>query len=307
MFSCCRKTKQLEIELKEKCFALDNDTKIVLVIDDYYILSTLIQSDIIKYDQIYDENAEYFNTFWYIHGEKLINQRMEFNMVKMRQPNFIASILKNNIQDAKRRNINNITVEDIVRLINYMLTIPSVKELMDEVVKYKSEIVRTWTNHKKFIKETFYDICRIPFPDNVTFYYYLTLPSVNIAHFFGNNVISFGINNREMIVPLIIHELLHSIFPPGDTSHAIIEMVADFTLCERFRAHLATSTTTSPNGSADTDSSCADESPTTGGVGPGHRHLDWTRNFIKPYWDEYMRRRDKNIYNFLEDMRNLLG
>jgi hypothetical protein len=297
-------------------YSLDNDEHIILIIDKYYIISSMIQNNYLKYKDIQDYDGIYYSVFKYICGTNIYINRIAFTYESVCSKNFTVDIANSHIRNINNHNIatKNITNAMVLDFFNYVITTKITKNAILAIDKMKNIIIKEWSNKKYIIKNYFTQILGIPFPNN-EYLIYLTLPQLKIAASLHENYIIFGMNKLNECVPLIIHELLHSIFPRDDNiAHAIIELAADYgmsSILYGYNSGHNDSDDTSPASSATVSlTQSPTGSPTLAAQSHGHFHLNLIRTTIIPHWNNYVLAKeagntDWSIITFYNDMKLL--
>ncbi len=166
-------------------------------------------------------------------------------------------------------------------LIKAFIKTKEFNKLYKETTEYLTKVKSQWEENKKRIKDYLNNILRINFDLNITVY--ITHPNTYKGCALPNNKILWG-HFKGLVDPYynltyLIHEWLHCFLPYSNKynqeesalHHTVIELISDYELYSLLR-----------NGST---------------YNEGHPHLKQYKEFIYPYWLQYIGLTEKEIQN----------
>ena len=160
------------------------------------------------------------------------------------------------------------------------------KRLIQETKKYTIFVQKQWRRNEKKILSFVESITGIKLPKK-TIDIYLTHPKLNNGMTLDDSTIVWSHSEdwKNYATVYLCHELMH-IFTnhdPSEITHAVIELMTD----NELRIHL--------NGKGIYFKESGKE--------VGHRSLRKLEKKILPRWKIYLKKKDKNIFKFLEEIK----
>jgi len=171
--------------------------------------------------------------------------------------------------------------DELPKFLNEVKCSKEFKKIYSQTEKYLKFCEEQWNkNYEKTIKIV---EKLIGFKLNKTFTVYITHPSQRNGSYWGNNKISWGVNEKwkNYTVIYLWHEILHSYFDDSNSDHVIIELITD----EELRNKL---------------------NKTKYPPFEGHKALTKLKKEFLPYWKKYLKSKDKNIKKFRKEAKKLL-
>ena len=180
-------------------------------------------------------------------------------------------------------NLNELLIQT-KQMLKEGIKIQEFKKLLSDTEEYKKWLENEWSNKKEIIINILEDILRIKLPSNKVTVYVID-PRVGGGSYLGNNKIFWGHKEdwSNYNVVYLAHEFLHTFIPSGEIEHCIIELATDNELRIRL------------NGEG--------EYFIEGEKKVGHGYLKDKENYLLPFWKEYLINPDKDIYKFIEYLK----
>lgn len=187
---------------------------------------------------------------------------------------------------SERMNFDTYHHETLLSFMQFAESLPTFQKILEQMVEYKNECEKKWINDYEITSKYISDLTGLTLDKK--FKIYLTHPSQRNGCYIGDNCICWGCSSNKngslfdhYDVIYLWHEILHSYFSNDDLSHCIIQLITDNGL----RVMLNQNEKIFPL--------------------VGHDNLMSLMRKIYPKWEEYLQRKDKNIYQFLEELKSL--
>ncbi|MEK7634704.1 MAG: hypothetical protein AAB396_02380 [Patescibacteria group bacterium] len=169
------------------------------------------------------------------------------------------------------------------KIIVNILHTKEFKKTHQETECYKKWISKQWSRNKININSILKRILKIDIP-KIKFKVFLTHPRLTNGHYLGNYKICWGHPEewRNYSVVYLIHETFHEILKNNSRlMHAIIELAAD----NQLRIKL------------NKKGKYFDIK--------GHKELKKIEKILYPYWIKYLKDKEKNIFEFFEEIKKI--
>jgi hypothetical protein len=159
------------------------------------------------------------------------------------------------------------------------------KRLLIKTEEYKTWIESQWKLNKTVINNHLKNILNTEIPSESATVFIIK-PSIGGGSYLGNYTIYWGHTEdwQNYSLVYLAHEYLHTFIPAGNVEHCIIELATDNELRLRI------------NGKG--------EYFEENGEKIGHDNLQAFERRLLPRWKQYLKDKEKNIYEFIEDVKN---
>jgi hypothetical protein len=156
--------------------------------------------------------------------------------------------------------------------------------LLSKTEDYKSWLESEWQSKKQTIHKYLQDILKIEIPDTVAIVFVVE-PQIGGGAYLGDNTIYWGHAEdwQNYSLVYLVHEYLHTFIPVGDVEHSVIELATDNELRIRLNGK---------GGYFDAN-----------GEKVGHNNLQAFERSLLPRWKQYLDNKEKNIFEFIEDIK----
>ncbi|NGX48596.1 MAG: hypothetical protein K940chlam5_00184 [Candidatus Anoxychlamydiales bacterium] len=157
-------------------------------------------------------------------------------------------------------------------------SLDSYKKVLQQTIEYKNFCKNQWNDYYDVSSAFIQSLTGIQFEQ--TFKIYITHPNQRNGCNIGDNTICWGCSGSFEFYDLVYlwHELLHSYLPHDDISHCVIQLITDNALRQLFNSDQEIFPLIS------------------------HKYLDPLMEKIYPYWQEYLKHEDHNIFYFIEKL-----
>lgn len=160
------------------------------------------------------------------------------------------------------------------------------QKLLKDTEDYKNWLEDTWSKNKDTITKELKDILKIELPQNPIDILVVS-NKMKCGEHLGKGLITWGHsedwNNYSLVY--LAHEYLHDVFASGEISHSLIELATDNELRLRLNKE--------------------GEYFYINKKLVGHEYLFETEKKILPYWQEFLKNKDKNAHEFLKEQITL--
>lgn len=177
------------------------------------------------------------------------------------------------------------TLTDLQKLLDECIESDNFKRYYKESLEYLKDIKIQWEKNKTKIIKILEDILKIKLPKAV-YTVYVTHPKFHKGQYLGDNVISYTHKEDWPYYNMVYltHEILHSIIPSNDFSHAVIELATDNELRMRLN----------PDDSKNREYFNYNQKQLI-----GHSKLHKLELKLLPKWKKYLKNDSDNIYDFI--------
>ncbi|KKS16515.1 MAG: hypothetical protein UU80_C0005G0008 [candidate division WWE3 bacterium GW2011_GWA1_41_8] len=157
-------------------------------------------------------------------------------------------------------------------------------KLLANAEDYKKWLEDEWVRNTDKIETELKNIVKTDLPDAV-FTVYVMGNLMHVGRYLGNEKIAWGHKEEwdNYSLVYLVHEYLHEYFSYNQLEHAVIELIADNELRIRLNK--------------------SGEYFTCEGKSVGHEDLRDIENKILPYWQKYLADTSKNIYEFVDELK----
>lgn len=171
--------------------------------------------------------------------------------------------------------------ESLQAFMKHVSALPSFQKVLDQTRAYKSECEKEWQTTYELASTYVKDVTGLTLDKK--FIVYLTHQSMRNGVSIGNNQIVWGYTGKfgHSDVIYLWHEILHSYLPTDRVAHCVLQCIADNGLRLLFNPNEKTYPLV------------------------GHDELKELMGKVYPLWEAYLKRKEKNIYCFIEEIQYL--